>query len=162
MDRYPVQYLPDNNGGSFVVMTKIGELKFLPHPNGLYCLDIEGMIKMNQSYSGKTNGRDSPKIAFMVETVHRNYEGFTKKEVEKAIGARHLQGMLGNPSDQDFLAMVCTNSIQNCNFTIDDCKHAFLIFGKNLPNIIGKTVRKKPDRVEPEYVDIRHWLRGTI
>ena len=62
--------------------------------------------------------------------------------------------MLGYHSDKDFLAMVCAKMIPNCAFTIDDFKLATKIFGKNLPDVIGKTIRKKPERVIPEYTDI--------
>ena len=47
--------------------------------------------------------------------------------------------MLGNPNDRDFLGMVCAQVIPNCPFNVDDCKHAAQIFGKNLPDVLGKT-----------------------
>ena len=34
------------------------------------------------------------------------------------------------------------------------CDNAKNILGKNLPAVIGKTVQKKPERVEPNYVSI--------
>ena len=76
----------------------------------------------------------------MVETVCCNYEGYKKRGAEKAIAVWHLQGMLGNPSDKDFLAMACAQMILYCAFTIDDSKHTTKIFGKKLPDVIGETV----------------------
>ena len=35
----------------------------------------------------------------MVQTVRQNFEGYTKKQVEKAIAARKLQAMMAHPSD---------------------------------------------------------------
>eukprot|EP00804_Cyclotella_cryptica_P005974 CCRYP_000227-RA/>CCRYP_000227-RA protein AED:0.48 eAED:0.48 QI:0/0/0/1/1/1/2/0/59 len=37
--------------------------------------------------------------------LEKNYDGFTRKEVEKAILARQAQGMMGSPSDDAFAAM---------------------------------------------------------
>ena len=38
----------------------------------------------------------------LVQTVHRKYEGFTKKEIKAAKAARQLQGMIGSPSENDY------------------------------------------------------------
>ena len=62
--------------------------------------------------------------------------------------------MLGNPNDRDFLGMVHTQVIPNCPFNVNDCKHTAQIFGKNLPDVLGKTVRHKQEWVMPEYTDI--------
>ena len=115
--------------GSFVVITKMGELTFLPCPQGL-----------------------ATELVLIVETVHQNFEGFIEQDVEKAIGVQCLQGMLGNPSNADFLTMV--HAFLNCDCTIDNCKHATKIFGKNLPNVVRKIAHRKLERVIPEYTDI--------
>ena len=54
----------------------------------------------------------------MIDTMRRNFEGCTKQEVEDAIAVRHLQGMLGNPRDKNFLAMAHARIIPNFAFTI--------------------------------------------
>ena len=40
------------------------------------------------------------------------------------------------------------------NITEADHKQSNTIFGPNLPGIRGSTVQKKPEWVEPEYVDV--------
>ena len=50
--------------------------------------------------------------------------------------------------------MVCAQAIQNYPFTAEDCKHASKIFGKNILDILGKTVRKRAECVVPEYSDV--------
>jgi hypothetical protein len=55
-------------------------------------------------------------VAF-VKTIRGNFEGFTKKEIEKATLAREAQGMIGHPSERDFKDMVSANMIQNCPVT---------------------------------------------
>ena len=38
----------------------------------------------------------------MIETMRRNYEKFTQKEIEKATLARKVQARIGNPPDERF------------------------------------------------------------
>ena len=38
----------------------------------------------------------------LVQTVCRNYEGFTKKDIKAANAARKLQGMISSPSEKDY------------------------------------------------------------
>jgi hypothetical protein len=42
----------------------------------------------------------------MVNTVRGNFEGYTKHDIKKAQEGRHLQGMIGNPTERKFLGMV--------------------------------------------------------
>ncbi len=50
--------------------------------------------------------------------------------------------------------LVHLNLLKDCPITNSDIIHAHKIFGPNLPNLRGKTVRRKPERVRTEYVDI--------
>ena len=47
----------------------------------------------------------------MIETVCKNFKGFTRKQVEDAILARNEQAMLAYPPDQKFKQMASTKSI---------------------------------------------------
>ena len=38
----------------------------------------------------------------MLATVRKNYEGYTERQVKKAILARRLQGMVTHPTDESF------------------------------------------------------------
>ena len=42
----------------------------------------------------------------MIETVEKNYEGFTNKEIEKAILARKVQNRIGHPPEGRFKEIV--------------------------------------------------------
>ena len=64
-------------------------------------------------------------------------EGFTKQEIEDAKKAREALGMLGHPTDQEFLGMVRTNMIDNCNVTEPAVKNAHTIFGPELAGVRG-------------------------
>ena len=50
----------------------------------------------------------------LVNTVRENYEGFTRREVEKAIMACKARGRVGNPSDAEFVKMVSEKTVKMC------------------------------------------------
>jgi len=62
--------------------------------------------------------------------------------------------MLGHPTDHDFLGMVCGGMISNCPVTVNTVKNAHQIFGPDLAGIRGRTVRRPPESVTTDYVQI--------
>jgi len=90
----------------------------------------------------------------LVNTVRDNFEGHTKHDIAKAKEARRLQGMIGNLTDKEFKGMVPEKLITNCPVTVQDVENANRIFGPDLANLRGKTIRTKPEHVRKEYVQI--------
>jgi hypothetical protein len=67
--------------------------------------------------------------------------------------------MLGHPTVHDFLGMVRSNMISNCNVTANAIKNANLIFGPDLAGIRKWMVRTPPESVGTDHVQIpRHIL----
>ena len=64
-----------------------------------------------------------------VNTVRKNYEGFTRLEDEKAILARKAHGRAGNPSDAEFVKMVSKKNVKIC------LSH-LLMFLMHLPSLV--------------------------
>ena len=93
-------------------------------------------------------------IQDMIKTVRNNMEGFTEREVKETKAAGEAQGMLGHPTDREFLGMVHSNVIANCNITENNVKNANKIFGPDLAGVRGRTVRTTPDPVRIEDVQI--------
>jgi len=62
--------------------------------------------------------------------------------------------MLGHPTDCDFLGMVCGGMISNCPVTANAVKNAHQIFGPDLARIRGRTVRRPPESVTTDYMQI--------
>jgi hypothetical protein len=50
--------------------------------------------------------------------------------------------------------MVCDGMISNCPVTVNAVKNAHQIFGPDLAGIRGRTVRRPPESVTTDYVDI--------
>ena len=63
----------------------------------------------------------------IIKTVRENYEGFTKKQVQRATEARRIMLMTGVPTKRAFESMVRLNQLQDYPVTIDDVKNAHLI-----------------------------------
>jgi hypothetical protein len=126
--------------GVFKVHTKEGMVEFKPSEEGLYYHD--------------TSKDDSNIKCMLVNTVRGNFEGHTKHNIAKAKEAQRLQGMVGNPTDKEFKGMVCEKLITNCPITVQDVENANCIFGPDLANLRGKTIRTKPEHVRIEHVQI--------
>jgi hypothetical protein len=62
--------------------------------------------------------------------------------------------MTGVPSECAFQNMVRLNQLKNCPITYDDIKNALTINGRDLANTRGKTVRRQPDHVTTDYVEL--------
>ena len=62
--------------------------------------------------------------------------------------------MVGNPTDKEFKGKVCEKLITNCLVTVQDVENANRIFGPDLANLRGKTIRTKLEHVCIEYVQI--------
>ena len=111
--------------------TNQGVVEFMPHESGLHYLDI----------------KENEEAGIALVTMSRvNSEGYTKRQVEGAIEACHLQAVLGDPSRKDFEGMVQANLIANCPVAPENISHTHQLFGKNLAGLRGKTVQKKQSK----------------
>jgi hypothetical protein len=137
---YPITY--DSWDGYYVVHTSRGEVKFYKDEQGLpYInfdkLDEEAAVLLIQmmEQQDKKNKDGTKKEVTLVQTVHGNYKGFTKREVIKAREAREAQAMLGNPSKKDFQGLVSGNLIPNCPIAHANISNARKSFGPDLASI---------------------------
>ena len=132
----------DSIYGYYVVHTDKGPVCFHKDEQGITYIDIYTSI-----YDAENT---------LVQTVHINYEGFTKKDTKAAKEARKLQGMIVSPSEKDYGGMVSSNMIKNCPIDSTDVSNARAIFGPDLASVRGKTVRRKPKSI----VDYRTFRRS--
>jgi hypothetical protein len=129
-----------DRGGVFQVHTQDGIVEFKPCERGLHCHDVSN---------------DESNIGLMlVNTVRGNFEGYTRKEIERVREARCIQGMIANPTEREFSAMVREKLLANCPVTVQDVNNAHHIYGRDLTNIRGKMTRRKPEHVQVDYVQI--------
>ena len=81
------------------------------------------------------NGVEEGKV---LKTVHRNVEGWTKREVKEAKLARTLQSRVGNMCDAKLKQMVSVNGLKNAPIRPEHVTNATRIFGPNTAALEGK------------------------
>ena len=154
--KHHITYDSHDRGGVFQVHTESGILEFMPTSRGLHALNLrenpEAAFALVNADTPAAEPSDAP---IHVNTVRKNFEGFTKHQIKAADQARRLMGMVATPSPRDFQAMVRHNFLKDCPVTNDDLKIADSIYGpRTLAEIRGKTARTKPTRVVTNLVDI--------
>jgi hypothetical protein len=95
-----------------------------------------------------------PDAHLHVNTVRDNFDSFTKKKIQRAQEACRLMLMMGVPSERAFQSMIRLAQLKNYPITHNDIKVAHTIYGCDLANTRGKTVRHKPECVDTDYVEI--------
>ena len=98
----------------------------------------------------------------LLNTVKENELGYTKQQIEQARRARNLYGMIGYPSVMDYKNSVKHNLINNCPITVKDIEAAEKIYGPDIAELKGKTVRKQPMKVNTEIIAVPKKLRDCI
>ena len=88
-----------------------------------------------------------------IQIVRKNYDGFTKRDVERAVLAHEAAGLIVHPSERDLKYLVSRN-LTDCPVTILDVNNNHKIFGPILGVTRGKAVRQNPEHVTTNYVAI--------
>ncbi|MGL5935222.1 MAG: hypothetical protein ACRCZI_06320, partial [Cetobacterium sp.] len=133
----PISYHDDKN--TFVVHREHlnqPNWEFKMHPCGLhyYQPPANGMVHLN--------------------VVSENKRMFTKRQIKDAEKAVALRAKLGYPSDKDLHWILRAKLISNCEVKEQDLDVAQKIWGKSVPALKGKTVRKQPAPVVTDLVDV--------
>ena len=84
-----------------------------------------------------------------IETVRKNFEGWTKKEIQDAVSAHEAQAMVVHPPDAKFKQLVGSKILKKCRVKVNDITNACAIFGPYLPVFGARKTRRKPGRAEP-------------
>ena len=61
---------------------------------------------------------------------------------------------MAHPTHDKFKHIVSRKILEKCSIVANDITNARTTFGPNLPGLRGETVRQRPERVVPEYLDI--------
>jgi hypothetical protein len=72
--------------------------------------------------------------------------------------------MMAHPSEDKFKKHVVSSGhvVKNCNLTLQDIATANALFGPDRGSLKGKTVRRRPGKVRPEYISIPRDLYERI
>ena len=111
-------------------------LKFEEVESGLYLLRKNNCTNKNVSaYSFLT-------------LVRANKADFTTRQVKRADIAREFRKHLSYPGYKKYFKLLQSNYFRNCPITVDDAKRALHIYGPDVEDLNGKTVRGKPNILE--------------
>jgi hypothetical protein len=158
---WPVTYDSRCNERRFVIHTDQGNIIIKNNNKGMPYLDIRDVeAAVVLSFIQTTIGAVKAAMVALtnavsfIQMVHGNMEGYMHRKVEDARAAREAQAMLGHPTNRDFLGMVRSGMISNCPVTPNAVQNAHRIFGPDLAGVRGRTVRRPPDSVATNYVQI--------
>ena len=73
--------------------------------------------------------REQDEGLVMIETVKKNLESFTRKEIERADLSRTVQRRIGNPTDEKLKHIVSQNNLKNIPISSSDVDNAKLMCG---------------------------------
>ena len=141
---YEVSY----DGDDFIIhRAKHGfpDMFFKPHSSGLHVLDVDDS-RSHASYS-------------FVESVVENMQLFTKRQIASAQQARDLQAGLGFPSIPDLKWIIKANMLKDCPVVSQDVDVSLQIWGKQVPMLKGKTVRRRPPVVTEDVIEVPKEIR---
>ena len=91
----------------------------------------------------------------MLQTVCEKFGLFKECSVNRAIASRDMQARVAHRTDEKFKQMVSGNSLDNSSIVANDVTNYRAIFGPNRPGLRGGTVKQRPERVVPEYLEIQ-------
>ena len=77
-----------------------------------------------------------------VNTVSKNKEGFTARQIKVAEVAKAFYATLIYPSAQEYNLVICSNQINNCPVTVQYVEVTQKVWGKNITALKFKTTRK--------------------
>jgi hypothetical protein len=133
---FHVSYDSDGDQGFAIHKPNGKNIHFRMHPDGLH-------------YHGFTN----PEVTFL-QTVRENEQGYSQRQLEQARLARDLYTKVGHPLPQDFKAMVAGGMILNSPITVADAIRADKIYGPSIAALKGKTVRRSPEQVVTNLIEV--------
>ena len=61
---------------------------------------------------------------------------------------------MAHPTDKKFKLLVNSKRLDNCYVVASDATNTRTLFGSNPPGLREKTVRQRPERVIPEYLNV--------
>ena len=134
---------------AFIVEVNGEDVKFTANDQGLYVFHfkktyIDNVKKHNKKITGVQH----------LQSMKKQLEGFTKREVERADRARKFYHMVGAPTLENLKMVIRQNLFKNCPVTSQDVNLAEKIFGSDISTLKGRTTRPRPEVVVDDSIDI--------
>ena len=125
--------------GEWVIYTPQG-LKIVFMQDISLCVKIS-CIDVRQFNEGFAHANIESHHEKSIQTGRKNMKGFSRKEVKQAALAFIVQPKVAHPPNQKFKQMVSFQSLKNCPVTARDVTNACVVYGPNLPGLVGRSAR---------------------
>jgi len=110
--------------------------------------------RVDQEFYSKLDRESEVGDKQMVTTVEENCCAFTDRQFVLAKEPRHLHHIIGRPSIESLKALIKMNAIKNCPVEMEDVDIAVKIFGPDIGTPKGKSVRRPPNPVTENLIEI--------
>jgi hypothetical protein len=87
--------------------------------------------------------------AYIYDTVLERESLYTERQIRAARDVRIMLKRLGSPNRNEIANMIKYNVFMNCPYTYEDIYRAYDIYGPDLRELRGKTVRRVPIASKP-------------
>lgn len=135
---------------------------FRVHVSSTKTMDFK-RIKNNLFAYIPCNESVSKDLFVLMQTVKGNTNGVSPEDLAKANQARRLYICLGRPSHRMFKYMLNHKLIQNTSVTAADAEQAMKLYGNDLGQLQGNTVRTHVKRVKtPDVTPLPVEIKDTI
>ena len=114
-------------------------LKFEECGAGLCFLDMDELLN---------HSKESVNYYNFVQTVQKNKESYTQREIQQTIKARKTQRLVGWPGTDTFKRYIVNNIIESVGITINDIVNGENIYGEQRQLLQGKMTRAKANGLE--------------
>jgi hypothetical protein len=112
---------------------------------------LDGLFACPMSVVASACGRAPKGHAFMTSVTERE-KLYTKREVKNAIGAGEVMKRLAYPTSDELKDIINMGVVADIPSTVQDVARRDFIYGKDVGNLKGKTVRKQPPVTTFEFV----------
>jgi hypothetical protein len=89
-----------------------------------------------------------------IDTIDISKQRFSKRDQLRASRVRRFQHVAAHPSDETIIYSAMTNGIKNSPITKRDVKMTYVMLGRSIYGIQGKTVRHQPNTVITELMPV--------
>ena len=124
-------------------MTLKGDRYYTLHPEPLQC----SREKLDCEIACHTLTYKNTKQVcqwYKIKALQNNFEGCTRKKLDKSILSHKVQAMVGHTTEEMFKHTVRSKPWNNSSIKVEDFTNAQTIFGPDLASVQGKTVIYKP------------------
>ncbi|CAJ1935833.1 unnamed protein product [Cylindrotheca closterium] len=146
-----------DSGSTFHLRTNEGILKDFhkwTDGRGFIFDEVPAGMELDEIHIGPNNLNDDMEGYCALQSVEKNKEGFTNKQVKRTNIAQSGYHMMGAPGAELFKLAIWGNFFKNCPITEEDVNISEKIYGPSVSTIKGKQKRPTPKAVVGDWIEM--------